>query len=98
MHRALESQLFYNTAEQPGTAWKDATGVDVASDPAAAHRLQQLGISPRHDLPAVLLAEPDGKLRVVGLRLTADEAARLQASEGTSEGIGAGEVVVYSSS
>ena len=30
----------------------------------------QLGISPRADLPAVLLTEPGGKIRIVGLRLS----------------------------
>jgi len=67
--------------------------IDVATDPAAAHRLIRLGISPRHDLPAVLLSEPGGKLRVVALRLAAGEVARLCAGEG----IPAERLVVYSS-
>lgn len=95
MNRALESQLFYNAAEAPLPAeLQDLPAVDVAADPAAAHRLIQLGISPRHDLPAVLLAEPGGKLRVAGLRLTSEEVTRLQ----SHRGIGPEGLVVYSSS
>jgi mycoredoxin len=95
MNRVLDGQLFYNAAESPLPAsWQGTAAVDVTADPAAAHRLIHLGISPRHDLPAVLLAEPGGKLRVVGLRLTPEEVARLQANQG----IGPDGLVVYSSS
>lgn len=75
----FECQVFFNSHEQDAPA---AGAVDVAADPGAAHRLLQLGVSPRHDLPAVLLVEPGGKLRILGLRLSSEEVARLCAAEG----------------
>jgi mycoredoxin len=75
----FECQVFYNSHEQD-TPVEGA--VDVSADPAAAHRLLQLGVSPRHDLPAVLLVEPGGKIRILGLRLNGEEIPRLCAAEG----------------
>lgn len=86
----LECQVFYNSHEQDAPA---EGAVDVAADPGAAHRLLQLGLSPRHDLPAVLLAEPGGKLRILGLRLSSGEVAKLCAAEG----LPVARLLVYSS-
>jgi glutaredoxin len=86
----LECQVFYNSHEQEAPV---EGAVDVAADPGAAHRLLQLGLSPRHDLPAVLLAEPGGKLRILGLRLSSGEVAKLCAAEG----LPAARLLVYSS-
>ncbi len=80
MSRALDCQVYYNSHEQ------DAAGRrrdrSSAADPGAAHRLLQLGVSPRLDLPAVLLAEPGGKLRILGLRLTLRRGGAACAAEG----------------
>jgi mycoredoxin len=96
----LECRLYVNSALPEGSAGAadrhdPAFGptVDVAADPAAAHRLIRLGISPRHDLPAVLLCEPGGKIRVAAVRLSAQEVGKLCAGEG----IPAARLVVYSS-
>ena len=86
----FECQVFFNSHEQDSPV---DGAVDVAADPGAAHRLLQLGVSPRHDLPAVLLVEPGGKIRILGLRLSDAEIARL--AGGT--GIGGGQLTVYSS-
>lgn len=91
MSRTLDSQVFYNSHEHPAPA---AGAIDVTADAASAHRLLQLGVSPRHDLPAVLLSEPDGKLRVLGLRLSSGEIDRLT----SSEGLPAARLQVFSSS
>ncbi len=55
------------------------TVCDVAADPQAAERLARLGVAVPGDLPAMLASGGDGKLRLLGLRLTAEEAARLAA-------------------
>lgn len=47
---------------------------DLAQDPSAAHELIKLGVSPRKDLPAVLMTDAGKKLRVMGLRLNPQEA------------------------
>jgi mycoredoxin len=82
MYRNLDCQVYFNSTDQAPPALPCGEPVDVAADPAAAHQLIKLGISPRHDLPAVLLREPGGKLRVVGLRLSPEEAARLAGGAG----------------
>jgi len=82
MHQNLDCQVYFNSHEQAAPPVPCGEPVDVAHDPQAAHELIKLGISPRHDLPAVLLKEPGGKIRVVGLRLSPEEAARLAAGEG----------------
>jgi len=71
-----------------------AKAVDVATDPEAAEHLLRLGISSERDLPALAFAEPGGKVRILGLRLTPEEIARLTAGRG----LPAGRLVVYSSS
>src|SRR5436305_1568195 len=82
MHRNLDCQVYFNSTDQAPPPLPCGEPVDVAADPAAAHQLIKLGISPRHDLPAVLLREPGGKIRVVGLRLSPEEAARLAGGAG----------------
>jgi mycoredoxin len=82
MQQNLDCQVYFNSHEQAPPLLSCGEPVDVAADPAAAHQLIKLGISPRHDLPAVLLREPGGKLRVVGLRLSPEEAARLATGAG----------------
>ncbi|HTQ79740.1 MAG TPA: glutaredoxin family protein [Thermoanaerobaculia bacterium] len=82
MNQNLDCQVFFNSTEQAPPVLSCGEPVDVAADPAAAHQLIKLGISPRHDLPAVLLREPGGKIRVVGLRLSPEEASRLAGGEG----------------
>jgi glutaredoxin len=82
MPQNLDCQVYFNSHEQTAPPVPCGEPVDVAANPAAAHELIKLGISPRHDLPAVLLREPGGKIRVVGLRLSPEEAARLAGGEG----------------
>lgn len=70
------------------------TLVDVAADPEAAQHLLRLGISSERDLPAVALAEPGGKVRLLGLRLAPEEIERLAGGKGLAPE----RLVVYSSS
>ena len=89
----LDCHVYYDSTRQPAPPAECGDRVDLAADPEAAGRLARLGLSP-DDLPAVLLTEPDGKIRIVGVRLSAAETVQLA----TGEGIHAGGVVVYSSS
>ena len=77
----LDCHVYYDSTRQPEPSAACGDHVDLAADPAAAGRLARLGLSPATDLPAVLLTEPDGKVRVVGVRLTAEETVRLAAQE-----------------
>jgi len=90
----LDCHVYYDSTRQPEPPAACGDHVDLAADPEAAGRLARLGLSPEADLPAVLLTEPDGKIRVVGVRLTPEETAKLAAQEG----IHAESLVVYSSS
>jgi mycoredoxin len=89
----LDCHVYYDSTRQPMPPAECGDRVDLAADPEAAGRLARLGLSP-DDLPAVLLTEADGKIRIVGVRLSAAETVKLA----TGEGIHAGSVVVYSSS
>ena len=91
MRPALECRYYYDPAAHAGPP-AGSEPVD-ATAPAAAEELSLLGISPA-DLPAMTFSEPDGRLRVVGLRLAPEEAERL--ASGT--GFGTTERVVFSSS
>jgi mycoredoxin len=90
----LDCHVYYDSTRQPAPPAACGDHVDLAADAEAAALLARLGLSPATDLPAVLLTEPDGKVRVLGVRLTDEETAKLAAQEG----IHAGGVVVYSSS
>jgi len=94
MNHHLECHVYYDSTRQSEPPAECGARVDLSANPAAGHQLIRLGISPRTDLPAVLLTEPGGKIRILGLRLTDDEVSRL--AGGT--GIGAGQLTVYSSS
>jgi|CXWL01.1.fsa_nt_gi thioredoxin reductase (NADPH) len=83
MSQILESRYFFNSLQHPlPPATLKGEWIDLARDPSSAHVLLRLGVSPRADLPALLQAEPNGKLRVLGLRLAAWEAERLAAGHG----------------
>jgi mycoredoxin len=88
----LDCHVYYDSTRQPEPPAACGDHVDLAASPEAAGRLARLGLSPEADLPAVLLTEPDGKIRVVGVRLTNEETARLA----SQEGIHAESLVVYS--
>ncbi len=82
MSHVLECHVYYDSTrhEQPPA---DCAGrVDISSDQAAGQRLMRLGLSTRNDLPAVLLTEPGGKIRILGLRLTAEETSQLAGGTG----------------
>jgi len=68
--------------------------IDLATDPEGAEQLVRLGISTERDLPAFALVEPGGKVRLLGLRLSGAEIARLA----QGRGLPVDRLVVYSSS
>ena len=82
MSAAFDPRYFFNSRlhAAPGTGFRGAW-VDLARDPSSAHELIRLGVSPRHDLPALTLTEPGERLRLLGLRLRPGEAERLSSSE-----------------
>ncbi len=85
MTQAQDCRYFFNsTLHTPAPAGFPGEWIDLAADPSAAHRLIRLGVSPRTDLPAVTVEEPGGKLRVLGLRLTSEEALALAAGKGVA--------------
>lgn len=92
MSASLDPQYFFNSRHQPapGQAYRGGW-IDLAQDPSAAHRLIKLGISLRTDLPALTLTDAGGKVRLLALRLTPDEAARMAAGET----VPAGEPIVF---
>jgi mycoredoxin len=90
----LDCRVYYDSTRQPAPPADCGGRVDLATDLDAAGRLARLGLSAATDLPAVLLTEPDGKIRIVAVRLSAEETARLA----TGQGIHSDNVVVYSSS
>ena len=73
----LTCKYIFNSAHDTAQPPSSGYAVDLAADPSAAHQLIKLGISPRKDLPAVLLTDAGDKLRVIGLRLDHDEAEGL---------------------
>ncbi len=70
----LTCQFIFNSGHDGASPPSSGFAVDLAESPHSAHQLIKLGISPRSDLPAVLLTDAAGKLRVIGLRLSAEEA------------------------
>lgn len=89
----LDCHVFFDSTLHPVPPVACGDRVDLSADPDAGERLLKLGISGA-DLPAVLLTEPGGKIRIVGLRLSSDETALL--ANGT--GVPASRLLVYSSS
>lgn len=73
----LTCQFIYNSAHKPTPLPSSGFAIDLAHDPHSAHKLIKLGFSPRKDLPIVLLTDAADKLRVVGLRLSPEEAELL---------------------
>ena len=90
---SLDCHIYYHSQRHEVPPAECGHQVDLAAEPEAAEQLAKLGISPERDLPAVLLTEPDGKIRIVGVRLTPEETAKLAAGNG----IHASLLVVYSS-
>jgi mycoredoxin len=93
MNHSLECHVYYDSTRQDQPSVENGAPVDLHGDPSAGHQLIRLGISPRTDLPAVLLTEPGGKIRIVGVRLSNDEISRLCGGSGFS----ADQLTVYSS-
>jgi mycoredoxin len=89
----LDCHVYYDSTRQPAPPEACGDRIDLAADPDATGRLARLGLAAT-DLPAVLLTEADGKIRIVGVRLSAEEATLLA----TGHGIHSDRVVVYSSS
>lgn len=88
MAEAVDPRYFFNSRQHsvPRTSFSGAW-IDLASDPSSAHEVMRLGVSPRRDLPALTLAEPGGRLVLLGTRLSAGEAERL--SNGSEAPLGA---------
>jgi glutaredoxin len=82
MSQSLDCHVYYDSTRHQEPPAECGSRVDLAAQPQAAGGLAQLGISAESDLPAVLLTEPDGKLRLAGLRLSGEEAVKLAAGQG----------------
>lgn len=82
MADTVDPRYYFNSRHHPAprTSFSGAW-VDLASDPSSAHEVMRLGVSPRRDLPALTLAEPGGRLVLLGTRLTPGEAERLAAGD-----------------
>ena len=94
MSHTLECHVYFDSTRHDQPPVSCADQVDLANDPAAGQRLMKLGLSTRTDLPAVLLTEPGGKIRILGVRLSAEETGQL--AGGT--GLPTSRLMVYSSS
>jgi mycoredoxin len=94
MSHSLDCHVYYDSTRHPAPPAGCGDRIDVAADSGAADRLERLGIAPEADLPAVLLTEPGGKIRIVGLRLSGEETSRLA----SCEAFPASRLTVYSSS
>jgi glutaredoxin len=86
----LVCQLFYDPARQPGLVPPSSPGgreceavaIDGLPDGVERRaRLERLGLAVPADLPAALVSGGDGRLRLLGVRLTGAEAAGLAAGE-----------------
>lgn len=93
MSHSLECHVYYDSTQHPEPPPGCGHRIDLYADPSAGHQLLGLGVSPRTDLPAVLMTEPGGKVRIIGLRLSREEVERL--ASGT--GLPAERLLVYSS-
>lgn len=94
MNNSLDCHVYYDSTRHPAPPSECLHPVDLASSPEAAEGLGRLGVSVQDDLPAVVLTEPNGKIRLLGVRLNPEETASLAAGRG----IGAGRLIVYSTS
>lgn len=94
MSNGLDCTYYFNSRVHSPPPAPCGQWVDLAESPSAAHDLIRLGLSIRRDLPAVLLTEAGGKLRVIGRQLSAEEAQRLACDQA----LGGGGVRVYGSS
>jgi glutaredoxin len=81
MKHPLDCRVYYDSTQHPAPPAACGERLDVHADPAAGEALSELGLSAA-DLPAALLSEPDGKLRLLGLRLAPDELERLASGLG----------------
>jgi glutaredoxin len=81
MSHTLECRVYYDAALHPEPPAACGERVDLQADPAAGELLRRLGLSPA-DLPAALLSEAGGKLRLLGVRLTPEELERLAGGQG----------------
>ncbi|MCB1058260.1 MAG: glutaredoxin family protein [Acidobacteria bacterium] len=88
----LTCQFIYNSAQRETPLPSSGFAIDLAHQPQSAHQLIKLGFSPRKDLPIVLLTDAAGKLRVVGLRLSPEEAELLVHGRAFAQG----ELMLYS--
>jgi glutaredoxin len=93
MSQFLDCHIYYDSQRHAVPPSECGHPIDLIAEPEAAAQLARLGLSPESDLPAVVLTEPDGKIRIVGVRLTSEETARLA----TGAGIHGTSVVIYSS-
>jgi glutaredoxin len=93
MSHSLDCHVFYDSTRHAEPPAECGDRIDLAKDPAAAGQITRLGLSPQEDLPAVLLTEPGGKIRLLGLRLSNEETAKLAAGVG----IHAASLTVFSS-
>jgi mycoredoxin len=89
----LECQVYFDSRRQVPPPASCGEPIDIAREPVAVERLAQLGLAAGTDLPALLLSEPGGRIRVLGLRLGAEEIARL--AQGV--GLAAARLTVFSS-
>lgn len=72
--------------------------IDLAKDPSAAHILLKLGVSPRNDLPALILSETGGKIRLLALSVKQDEALEIAAGRLPARGEGERGLTLYGAS
>ncbi len=93
MSHSLDCRIYYDSTRHTAPPAECGDHVDLAADPTASERLTRLGVEPQSDLPAVLLTEPDGKLRILGLRLSGEETVRLA----TGQAFPVSRLTVYSS-
>lgn len=94
MSHALDCHVYYDSKRHALPAVECGDRIDLAAEPEAAGQLARLGISPESDLPAVLLTEPGGKIRILGVRLGDEETSKLVSGAGVPS---SHPVVVYSS-
>jgi mycoredoxin len=84
MTPSLSTKIFFDSSRTEAPAIPGVEPIDVAAQPEAAAALARLDIAVPGDLPALLASEPGGKLRLVGLRLTVEEATELAQGRGVA--------------